>query len=140
MKTILKYTIGFFALLIVSCSDGIDPITAVDPGADITAPIVTIISPTEGTTIQVFEEVTSFNVKIEVTDDIEVSTISILLDGSEIQRFSDFMDYRRALEEFTYDGLVDGDHVLTVVATDIDDKTTSSEVNFSKQPPYISHI
>ena len=140
MKTILKYTIGFFALLIVSCSDGIDPITAVDPGADITAPIVTIISPTEGTTIQVFEEVTSFNVKIEVTDDIEVSTISILLDGSEIQRFSDFMDYRRALEEFTYDGLVDGDHVLTVVATDIDDKTTSSEVNFSKQPPYISQF
>ena len=138
MKNILKYTIGFFALLIVSCSDGIDPITAVDPGADMTAPIVTIISPTEGTTIQVFEEVTSFDVKIEVTDDIEVLTISILLDGSEIKSFSDFTDYRSALEEFTYEGLVDGDHVLTVIATDIEGKTTSAEVNFSKQPPYIS--
>ncbi len=28
--------------------------------------------------------------------------------------------------------------ILTVAATDIDGKTTSSEVNFSKQPPYDS--
>ena len=136
MKKILKYTFGLFALLAISCYDGIDPITAVDAGEDMSAPIVKIISPVEGSTIKVFEEVTSFDVKIEVTDDIEIATISVLLDGSEIKSYNNFMDYRRALEGFTYDNLVDGDHKLTVMATDNEGKTTSSEVNFSKEPPY----
>lgn len=138
MKKILKYSIALlFAVAMTSCYDGIDPITAVDPGADVTAPVVKIIAPVEGSTIKVYEEVTSFDVKIEVTDDIEIASISILLDGSEIKSFSSFIDYRRALEQFTYNNLVDGDHVLTVKATDIEGKSTSSEVNFSKEPPYI---
>ena len=136
MKKIIKYTLGLLALMAISCYDGIDPITAVDPGADMSAPIVKIISPVEGSTIKVFETVTSFDVKIEVTDDIEISTISVLLDGSEIKNYNNFIDYRRALEGFTYDNLVDGNHKLTVMATDIEGKTTSSEVNFSKEPPY----
>lgn len=136
MKKIIKYTFGLLALLALSCYDGIDPITAVDPGDDMSAPIVKIISPTEGTTIKVFEEVTSFDVKIEVTDDIEISSISILLDNSEIMSYDNFIDYRRALEEFTYTDLVDGDHVLKVVATDIEGKSTTGTVNFSKEPPY----
>ena len=136
MKKIIKYTLGLIALLAISCYDGIDPITKVDPGADMTAPVVKIIAPVEGSTIKVFEEVTSFDVKIEVTDDIEISTISVLLDGSEIKNYNNFIDYRRALEGFTYDNLVDGNHKLTVMATDIEGKTTSSEVNFSKEPPY----
>ncbi|MGB5419657.1 Ig-like domain-containing protein, partial [Algibacter sp.] len=137
MKNILKYlNFLFITLLIVSCNDGIDPITEVDPGADVTAPAVKIILPAEGTTIKVFEDETSFDVKFEVTDDIEVKTISILLDGNEIRSFNNFLDYRVAKEEFTQNGLVNGDHVLTVQATDIEGKTTSAEVNFSKQPPY----
>ena len=137
MKNIIKYTIGVLALLImVSCNSGIDPITKVDPGVDETAPVVKIITPTEGTAIKVFEDVTSIDIKIEVTDDIEIADISILLDGSKITEFSSFKDYRRAIEEYTYNNLVDGDHVLKVMATDIEGKTTSSEVNFSKQPPY----
>ncbi len=137
MKNILKYITGLFMLLlIVSCNDGIDPITKVDPGVDETAPIVKIVYPTEGTAIKVFEDVTSINIKIEVTDDIEIADIAILLDGTEIAGFNSFNDYRRALEEYTYDNLVDGDHILKVTATDIEGKTTSTEVNFSKQPPY----
>lgn len=136
MKKIIKYTFGLLALLALSCYDGIDPITKVDPGADMSAPVVNIISPTEGTTIKVFENVTSFDVKIEVTDDIEISNISILLDNSEIMSYSSFMDYRRALEEFTYSNLVDGEHVLKVVATDTEGKSTTKTVNFSKEPPY----
>ena len=128
MKKIIKYTFGLLVLLALSCYDGIDPITAVDPGDDMSAPIVKIISPTEGTTIKVFEEVTSFDVKIEVTDDIEISSISILLDNSEIMSYDNFIDYRRALEEFTYTDLVDGDHVLKVVATDIEGKSTTGTV------------
>jgi hypothetical protein len=137
MKKFLKYIIAFFVMLpIVSCNDGIDGITEIAPGVDATAPVVKIISPTEGTTIKVFEDVTSLNIKIEVTDDIEISNISILIDGSEITSFNLFNDYRRALEEYTYDSLVDGDHILTVKATDIEGKITSSVVNFSKEPPY----
>lgn len=137
MKNILKYIIGLFMILFaVSCNDGIDPITEVDPGVDETAPVVNIITPTEGTSIKVFEDVTSIDIKIEVTDDIEITDISILLDGTKIVGFDSFMDYRRALKEYTYTNLVDGDHVLQVIATDIEGKTTSSEVNFSKQPPY----
>lgn len=136
MKKIIKYTFGFLALFAISCYDGIDPITEVPPGVDETAPIVKIISPTEGTTIKVFEDVTSFDVKIEVTDDIEIESVSVLLDDSEIKSYSNFLDYRRALEEFTYSNLVDGDHVLKVVAIDIEGKSTTGVVNFSKEPPY----
>ncbi len=140
MKNINKIFFGCLSLLLVfsSCNDGIDPITEVDPGADVGAPQVTIISPSEGTAIKVFEEVTTLNIKIEVTDDIEVELISILLNGTEITSFSDFKDYRRALEEYTYNNLTDGDHTLTVVATDTEGKKTTAEVNFSKQPPYNS--
>ena len=137
MKTFKnKFIVLMTLLLVFSCDNGIDPITEVDPGADETAPQVTIISPTEGTAIKVFEEVTSLDVKFKVTDDIEVVSISALLDGNEIKSFSNFKDYRIALEEFTYNNLVDGDHVLTVQAIDIEGKTTSVDVNFSKQPPY----
>ena len=113
MKTFKnKFIVLMTLLLVFSCDNGIDPITEVDPGADATAPQVKIISPTEGTTIKVFEEVTSLNIKIEVTDDIEVESISILLNESEIINFSNFKDYRRALEEYTYNNLTDGDHTL----------------------------
>ncbi|SFZ94321.1 Concanavalin A-like lectin/glucanases superfamily protein [Flaviramulus basaltis] len=137
MKNILKYIIGLFIMLpIVSCNDGIDSITEVAPGVDASAPVVQIMSPSEGTTIKVFEEITSIDVKFKVTDDIEVASISAILDGSEIKSFNDFKDYRIVFEEFTYDNLVDGEHVLTISATDIEGKTTSVDVNFSKQPPY----
>ena len=137
MKNISKYIRGFFIiLLVVSCDQGIDEITRVDPGTDASAPQVKINSPSEGLAIKVFEEVTTLDIDIEVTDDIEVQKIIVLLDGSEIKIFNAFKDYRRALEEFTYNDLVDGDHVLTVAATDIEGKTTTVEVNFSKQPPY----
>ena len=39
------------AVLIVfaaACNEGIDPITPVDPGPDAAAPVVSVISPTEG--------------------------------------------------------------------------------------------
>ncbi|MGI9550003.1 MAG: LamG-like jellyroll fold domain-containing protein [Aurantibacter sp.] len=120
------------------CDNGIDPISEVPQGTDATAPQIIINSPSEGLAIKVFEEVTSLDIDIEVTDDIEIASISILLDGSEIATFDNFKDYRRALEEFTYDNLGDGEHTLTVTATDIDGKTTSVEVNFSKEPPYVS--
>ena len=141
MKTIKYIFASLVAVLFFyGCDQGIDDITEVAPGTDASAPQITVNSPTEGLAIKVFEEVTALDVDLEVTDDIEIASISVLLNGTEIAKFSSFKDYRRALEEFTYDNLKDGDHTLTVKATDIEGKTTTVEINFSKQPPYVSML
>jgi hypothetical protein len=121
-----------------SCDNGfIDDLKTVAPGTDASAPTVTISYPNEGTEIQVYETVTSVNIEFEAADDIEVKTISVKLDGTEIVSYNEFKDYRRYVGEYLYEQLVDGDHVLTVTATDADGKSTTGTVNFSKVPPYI---
>ena len=136
MRNSIKSLLFVLGLLVVSCDDGIDPLTYVDPGEDAEAPQITINSPTDGMEIKVFEDVTTLDVSLEVTDDIEIMDIAVLLDGNEIASFNSFLDYRRAIEEFTYDSLGDGSHTLTVTASDLDGKTSTSSVDFSKAPPY----
>ncbi|HMB65032.1 MAG TPA: LamG-like jellyroll fold domain-containing protein, partial [Eudoraea sp.] len=124
--------------LLYSCDQGIDSITQVDPGADASAPQVVINFPTEGGTIKVLETVTSITIDFEVTDDIEVAKVDVLLDGKNIGNFSDFKDYRRVLmNDLVYDKLTDGQHELTITATDLDGKSTSVTVNFAKEPAYV---
>ncbi len=137
MKSIRLILINcLIVLFFYGCEQGIDSITEVDPGADQTAPQITINYPTEGTQIQVFEEETSLDIDIEVTDDIEVKNIKVMLNGTQIANFNSFLDYRVVFKEFAYDNLRDGDHKLTVIATDLEGKTSTEEVNFSKSPPY----
>ena len=52
-----KHIITFWlaAFILVACEDGIDSLTEVDPGADETAPSITITSPTEGLAVKVNE-------------------------------------------------------------------------------------
>ncbi|MGX1930564.1 LamG-like jellyroll fold domain-containing protein [Flagellimonas sp. 2504JD4-2] len=139
MKNLYKIFVASFALIgFMACDQGIDAITFVDPGADASAPQVTINYPVEGTTIKVLEEITSITVDFEVTDDIEVSKVDALLDGKNIGSLTSFKDYRRVLvDDITYDKLDDGDHQFTVNATDTDGKTTSVTVNFVKEPAYV---
>ncbi|RIV42238.1 LamG-like jellyroll fold domain-containing protein [Flagellimonas pelagia] len=136
MKYAVKSIWFLLGLLVVSCNEGIDPITAVDAGVDETAPQVTITYPTEGVELMPFEEETSITIKFEVKDDIEVSNVKVSMDGSQIASFSSFKDYRIVLEEVTYNGLGNGDHKVTVSATDLEGKTTTQEVNFAKLAPY----
>ncbi len=75
MKHIFKSILLLLGALVISCEQGIDPITAVAAGADQTAPQVTITYPTEGTVIQPFEEVSSIDIAFQVTDDIEVNEV-----------------------------------------------------------------
>ena len=138
MKRFLIYFSTIFLLFYMGCNEGIDPITALDPGPDADAPAVTISFPVEGTKLQVLEAVASINIKFEVTDDIEIGSVKVLLDGSEIASFSgaDFKDYRRFLGDFVYDNITNGLHTLDVTATDLGGKSTTATVNFEKEKPY----
>src|SRR5690606_37321481 len=136
MKYILKSIVLFLGIMSLSCEEGIDSITAVAPAADETAPQVNISYPTNGAVLQPFEEVSSLDIKFQVTDDIEVMEIKVLMDGSQIAHLNSFLDYRIVMQELTYGGLVNGEHTLTVTATDVEGKTTTQEVNFEKSPPY----
>lgn len=137
MKNINKLILGVFTLLLaVSCYDGIDPITQVDPGSDAGAPLVTILRPANGLEIQVPELTTSTKVQFKVEDDIEIATVLVLLDGIEIASYDSFIDYRIANIEFMLDNITTGDHVLSVTATDLAGNVTTATSNFTKSPPY----
>jgi len=138
MKTFIKYIIALVLILpIVSCNEGIDPISEVAPGADATSPVVVIKAPLEGAKFKVNDPFISVNVEFEVTDDIEVGSVKVLLDDAEIASFSNFIDYRRVLETLTADNISTGQHQIKVVATDLEGKSTTATVNFEKEPPYI---
>lgn len=127
-----------FLLFAAACNEGIDPITAVAPGADASAPVVTIKYPTEGVKIQVPELLATINIQFEVTDDIELKSISVLMDGTELTSYASFKDYRRAVEQYTYNKVSNGVHTLTIKATDLGGKVTNTSVKFEKKPPYVA--
>ncbi len=134
----LKYILAFIvAIVFVRCNEGIDPISYVAPGPDEAAPVVSIKYPQEGTKIQVPELITSINIQFEVTDDIELKSISVLMDGVELASYSEFKDYRRAVKELLFAKLTNGEHALTVKATDLEGKITTKAVKFEKKPPYV---
>lgn len=139
MKILNKIVILMLVLLLaVACNENfIDPISKVEAGKDQGGPTVTVKYPLEGTMIQVGEMVTSMNIQVEVTDDIEINYISILIDGKEIKNVNGFKDYRRALIDFLQTGITNGKHVLTIKATDYAGKVTTKDINFEKKPPYV---
>ena len=141
MKKIIIKFIGIFVMLMVaSCDDGIDPITEVDPGPDAGAPVVEIIYPSEGDEITGLELVVPIDISFKVEDDIEVASITVSLDGAQIASFDSsndtFLDYRIVERVFTYNSLTAGEHILTVIGTDLVGNSTITSVNFSKAPPY----
>ncbi|WP_027124906.1 LamG domain-containing protein [Gelidibacter mesophilus] len=137
MKNFNKSILGLFALMfMVSCYEGIDPISEVDPGPDAGAPMITIMRPANGLEIQVPEVITSTTIQFKVEDDIELGTISVMLDGVEIASYDQFVDYRIANEQFVYDNITTGDHILTISATDLVGNVSTTSSNFTKSPPY----
>lgn len=139
MKIFKNILVLALSLAIVGgCDDDgyIDPISAVDPGPDQTAPEVNIIYPSMGTQIRVKEDVAPVEIKFEVEDDIEVESIKVSLDGTEIASFGDFKDFRKVIDKYVYESLTNGPHTLTVTATDVSGKTTTESVTFEKVEPY----
>lgn len=139
MKYLNKiYLFLITALLFVGCNEGIDSISTIPAGTDEAAPVVKIKYPLEGAQIKTPGLVVSINFQFEVSDDIEIGSVKVNLDGKEIASISEFMDYRKLVKELKYDKLNSGNHTLSVTATDLEGKSTTSTVNFEKAPPYIS--
>ena len=135
----IKYLLAFLAgiVLTTACQNGyIDSIKAVAAGTDATPPAVTINYPFEGKVIQVKEDVTSINIQLKATDDIELASVVVNMDGTDLTTFTSFLDYRIAVEQYLFTNLTNGNHVLKVTATDKSGKSTASSVNFSKTAPY----
>ncbi|NCO63662.1 MAG: LamG domain-containing protein [Flavobacteriales bacterium] len=121
------------ALVFVGCQDLDTPPFGnfeIDPS------VVKVNYPLEGAAIKVFEDPASLDIEIEVHDDNVVNDISIALNGNVIGNLTDFTNPRNIIETFTYDGLVNGEYILTVTSTDVNGKSTAAIVNFSKEPPY----
>jgi hypothetical protein len=138
---VFKYFLTPLAVILIAtaCKDSyLDPITKIEPGSDSASPVVTITSPLEGYAIEVDSLTASVLIQYEVTDDIELGSISVLMDGAEIQKLSSFKDYRRAVQQFRYKNVATGSHVLTIKATDLQGKLTTKVVNFIKKPPYVA--
>ncbi|HNS16705.1 MAG TPA: Ig-like domain-containing protein [Bacteroidales bacterium] len=130
IKTI--FTFFLVALLAASCEDYLDPIKKVPTANDVSVPQVTINFPTEGKVIQASEEVATLTIHVIATDDIELKSVTLQLDGEQIASLSSFKDYRRADIAYDYTELTDGDHSLTVRAEDLTGKNETKTVNFSK--------
>ena len=137
MKTLKFLLISIIAVFAIACESGIDPITPINPGPDETAPVIQIQYPLEGTLIRVRDDVTSINIRTDVTDDIELASVTISLDGADIVTFSDFKDYRHSIISHNYATLTNGEHTLSVTAKDLSGKSTTQSVNFEKVPPYV---
>jgi hypothetical protein len=139
MKLNRLFIILTILVVSISCKDGyIDEISNVPPGADMTAPVITLVFPAEGSTIKVGELITTLNIDFKVSDDIEVKTISVTVDGNPVGTLTDFIDYRKVvIEDLKYPGVANGTHTMVVTATDVEGKTTTVEATFVKEPPYV---
>lgn len=131
---IITHLLGyvFITLMMISCNKGIDPITEVAPKPDQSAPEVNITFPVEGKVVRSSDEVATVTFKLIAQDDIELKSVVLLLNGSEIASYTSFKDYRRAMINYDYTNMTDGDYVLTVNVTDLTGKTASQTVNFKK--------
>jgi hypothetical protein len=133
----LKFILIAMLLFSFGCTDSyIDEIVRVEPGPDVNAPEVSISFPIEGTMIRVVEDVTPINISFEVVDDIEIESVEILLNGTQIAAFNEFLDFRRFVKTYTHENLPNGSHVLSIVSKDTSGKTTTETVNFEKVEPY----
>lgn len=131
MKTLRFLLIAAVAgLFAVSCNEGIDPISHVAPGEDTEAPVIQINYPSDDIIIPFTDEETDIAFKFEVTDDIELQSFVVSLNGTQIGEFSGFKDYRRALETLAQEDVAVGDYTLEVVAVDLAGKTTTETFDF----------
>jgi hypothetical protein len=133
------YKLLFLTLLIfaIGCDKGyIDDITPKEAGPDEEEPVIDMVFPKGDIVIPFTDEETDLDIQIEVTDDIEISTVQLTLDGTNLATYNDFTDYRRFLSSYLYEDLQLGDHTLEITATDESGKTTTETLEFNVTNKY----
>lgn len=138
MKKIIKigFALLFFAGISTACSDGyIDDITQVDPGEDTAAPVIEITNPTGNVVISYTETSTDFIFAYEASDDIELASVELSIDGVKVETYNDFVDYRSLSSTYTKNIGI-GTHTFTVTATDTSSKSTTKTVTFTISNQY----
>lgn len=125
-------------LAIVGCNEGIDPITYVPPGDDLSAPTVSLTFPSGDLNIPFTDTEVDLDIKFRVEDDIRIDNVSVVLDGETIHDQSDFLDYRIYLGSEFYESLGLGDHEMTLTAKDASGKTTTETLSFNVSNKYLT--
>ena len=115
-----------------SCRKGLDPIETVNPKPDAAAPTVAISYPVEGKPFVSPDEVATITFKAIAEDDVELKSVTLDLDGTQIEQFTEFKDYRRLDLKYNYSQMTDGDHILTVTVFDLVGNAATASVNFKK--------
>jgi len=124
-------------LLITSCDEGyIDDINAVDPGPDSADPEVVISFPSGDITIPFRDESTDVEFRFRASDDIELQSLNISLDGNQLQTYNDFVDYRSTQASFLVEGLEIGEYTFLAEATDLAGKTSQQTITFEISNTY----
>lgn len=140
MKNIFSLAITgiMLTLSFTACNkDYIDPISSVPAGNDAAAPVVEIITPSSDIQIPPTTTTTNFDFRFAVTDDIELSKVDISLNGTLLNSYTSFIDYRGISATYNYPNLGVGSHAFTVVATDLSGKTTTQSFTFNISNQYI---
>lgn len=139
MKTIKILTLMLsLSWVVFSCNDGIDPITRVNPGPDEQAPIVTITAPSGSVVNIPFTDTeTDLTISFTATDDIEIESVVVKLNGTTLESYNSFKDYRRSSESIIREALAIGNHTLEVEVTDLSGKTTTATRSFELTNVYI---
>ncbi|QNK76425.1 LamG domain-containing protein [Winogradskyella sp. PAMC22761] len=141
MKNIvLKIGVVFMMLFLASCDDGIDPITEVDSGPDLEDPTAQIVSPNGNVLIPFTDTEINLDIEVLVEDDIEISNVTVILDGNTIRTFDSFLDYRIFMDSFQYENLQLGSHTIVVEATDMSGKTASDSLTFNLDNSYLPSV
>lgn len=131
MKNILNSILAGMLITLASCSDGyIDDITPVPQGTDNAAPTVQIISPTSDLAFPSKVSSNDTNFSFKVTDDIEIGSVSIYLDGKLLNTYNSFIDYRIFNGNYAYKSLSLGSHTLKIDAIDKAGKTNTQSFTF----------
>jgi hypothetical protein len=119
-----------FLVTIVSCGDD-DP--GVDEQEDLENPVVTITAPEDGKVISTLDATTSVTINYTVTDDVEIASVVVDFNGTQLAEITTFADFKNYVGEEVKSDVADGQYTITITATDKAGKTASATSTFTKE-------
>lgn len=139
MKKILKYIVAIVLIsTLSSCREGYtDSIIGAEQGTDKIAPKIEIGTATRGKlTLPFTQNSTNYDFEYIVSDDVELSSVELFLDGVKLESYNKFIDYRGFKETYTKNLNV-GTHIYKVIATDLTGKSASLSYTFEISNKYV---